>query len=94
MALASVISVAELELDEGWPADVPLQFHTMDADPWLEPDQVEAITAELGEQIETFSYAGTGHLFTDPSLPAEYDEAATELLWPRVVEFLRGIDEG
>ena len=94
VALASVISVAALELDEGWPADVPLQFHTMDADPWLEPDQVEAITAELGEQIETFSYAGTGHLFTDPSLPAEYDEAATELLWPRVVEFLRGIDEG
>ena len=94
VALSSVLSVRALELDEGWPADVPLQFHTMDADRWLEPDQVEAIQAELGEQVQVHTYAGTGHLFTDPSLPAEYDADATELLWSRVVEFLRGIDEG
>lgn len=94
IALSSVLSVAALELDEGWPADVPLQFHTMDADPWLEPDQVEAVQAELGEQVQVFTYAGTGHLFTDPSLPAEYDAGAAELLWSRVEELLRSIDEG
>jgi hypothetical protein len=27
-----------------------------------------------------FDYPGTGHLFTDASLPDEYDEAATEQL--------------
>ena len=93
VALSSVLSVAALELDEGWPADVPLQFHTMDADPWLEPDQVEAIQAELGDRVQVFSYSGTGHLFTDPSLPAEYDADAAELLWFRVEEFVRAIDE-
>ncbi len=93
VALSSVISVAALELDEGWPDDVPLQFHSMDADPWLEPDQVEAIQAELGDRVQVFSYSGTGHLFTDPSLPAEYDADAAELLWSRVEEFVRAIDE-
>ena len=34
-----------------------------------------------------FDYAGTGHLFTDPSLPDEYDEQAAELLWSRVKAF-------
>ena len=94
VALSSVISVAALELDEGWPDDVPLQFHSMDADPWLEPDQVEAIQAELGDRVQVFSYSGTGHLFTDPSLPAEYDADAAELLWSRVEEFVRAIDDG
>jgi dienelactone hydrolase len=94
VALSSVISVAALELDEGWPDGVPLQFHTMDADPWLEPDQVEAIQAELGEQVQVFSYPGTGHLFADPSLPAEYDAGAADLMWSRVEEFIRAVDEG
>ena len=94
VALSSVISVAALELDEGWPDDVPLQFHSMDADPWLEPDQVEAIQVELGDQVQVFTYSGTGHLFTDPSLPAEYDAEAAELVWSRVEELLRTIDEG
>lgn len=30
---------------------------------------------------------GSGHLFTDPSLPAEYDERSAELLWSRVLPF-------
>jgi len=94
VALASVLSVEALELDEAWPADVPLQFHTMDSDPWLEPDQVEAIQRELGDRVEVFTYPGTGHLFTDPSLPAEYDAAATDLLWSRVEGLLHRIDEG
>jgi dienelactone hydrolase len=94
VALSSVISVEALELDEGWPGDVPLQFHTMDADPWLEPDQVEAIQRELGEQVAVFTYSGAGHLFADPSLPAEYDADAADLMWSRVEELLRGIDAG
>ena len=38
---------------------------------------------------EVFDYPGRGHLFTDPSLPDEYDAAAAELLWERVLAFLR-----
>jgi dienelactone hydrolase len=93
LALHSVISVADLGLDQPWPDDVPVQFHTMDADPWLEPDQVEAIQRELGEQVEVFTYPGTGHLFADPSLPAEYDADAAELMWSRVDAFLRRVEE-
>ena len=32
---------------------------------------------------------GAGHLFTDRSLPAEYDQASSELLWQRVEEFIQ-----
>jgi dienelactone hydrolase len=36
---------------------------------------------------ETFDYPGAGHLFTDASLPAEYDAAASALLWQRLLSF-------
>ncbi len=93
LALHSVISVADLGLDRSWPRDVPVQFHTMEADPWLEPDQVEAIQRELGDGVEVFSYPGAAHLFADPSLPAEYDADAAELMWSRVEDFLRRVDQ-
>jgi dienelactone hydrolase len=40
-----------------------------------------------GAPVEVFDYPGNGHLFTDASLPAEYDETATELFWPRALAF-------
>ena len=36
-----------------------------------------------------FAYPGSGHLFTDPTLPAEYDPVATEAFWSRVQPFVR-----
>ena len=36
---------------------------------------------------------GAGHLFTDPSLPGEYDAQASELLWQRVEAFLRDLPD-
>ena len=45
--------------------------------------------AGAGGPVEIFDYPGTGHLFTDPSLPAEYDEHATSLLWERALAFCR-----
>lgn len=91
VALHSVVSVAALGVG-AWPDDVPLQHHTMDRDPWLEQDQIDAITAELGERVTVFTYPGSGHLFADPSLPDEYDGAAAELMWQRVEAFLEEID--
>jgi dienelactone hydrolase len=35
-----------------------------------------------------FGYPGRGHLFTDPSRAREFDKAAADLQWERVLEFL------
>ena len=50
-------------------------------------DAVQGSVEAAGAPLERFDYATDGHLFTDPSLPAEHDPAATELLWTRVLEF-------
>src|SRR3712207_7631747 len=39
-----------------------------------------------GGAVEVVPHPGTGHLFSDPSLPAEYDAAATEALWRRALD--------
>ncbi len=40
-----------------------------------------------GGRLEVVEYPGEGHLFTDPSLPAEYDPRATERLWREALAF-------
>ena len=78
-----------------WPAGIDAQTHAMLEDPWREPDMIAAASAELaagGAVLEVLDYPGTGHLFTDASLPDEYDEAATELLWSRVLPFVHARD--
>ncbi|WP_216323384.1 dienelactone hydrolase family protein [Deinococcus aestuarii] len=78
------------EFGEHWPADVPVQIHAMEADPYFEED-AEAARALVGSasRAELFLYPGDEHLFTDSSLPA-YDAAATSLLLRRVGDFLKG----
>jgi dienelactone hydrolase len=74
-----------------WPADTPIQAHAMDEDPFDDRETLEGFAEDLrsaGAQLEMFWYPGKGHLFTDPSLPAEYDAEATELLWERALRFL------
>lgn len=59
-------------------------------DPWREQDHIDACAAavrEAGGEVEVCDYPGKGHLFGDPSLPSEYDEAASELCWARSLEF-------
>jgi dienelactone hydrolase len=63
----------------GWPAEVNAQIHYTDADPFRNQEWIDAVAAQ--------DYPGAGHLFTDASLPAEYDEQAAELLWSRVLAF-------
>ena len=77
--------------DAAWPAGVDTQVHQSIGDPWREDQFAEQATRDVtsaGGRVEIFDYPGTGHLFTDPSLPAEYDAAATELLWSRVLPFV------
>lgn len=76
------------EFAAGWPADVPVQIHGMQADPFFEEDQEAAqALVEAAAQAELFLYPGDQHLFTDRSLPA-YDAAAASLLLQRVAAFL------
>ncbi|MGY1610302.1 dienelactone hydrolase family protein [Geodermatophilus sp. SYSU D00700] len=74
-----------------WPAGLPVQIHYAADDPFRRQEWIEAVSADAaraGGRVETFDYPGAGHLFTDPSLPAEYDPAASELLWQRALAFL------
>jgi dienelactone hydrolase len=74
----------------GWPADVPVQIHGMDADPiFVGEGDVEAARelVESSESAELFLYPGDQHYFADSSLPS-YDADATALLTKRVLDFL------
>ena len=76
---------------DAWPAGVPAQIHYTQDDPFRNQEWVEIVAAQVassGGSVEVFDYPGAGHLFTDASLPAEYDENAADLLWSRVVSFL------
>jgi dienelactone hydrolase len=78
------------EFGDSWPADVPVQIHGMDADPFFAGEGDLDAARELVQAAkdgELFLYPGDQHLFADSSL-ASYDEAATTLLTERVLAFL------
>jgi dienelactone hydrolase len=75
-----------------WPAGVNSQAHQTLGDPFREDEITDEAVRDVtaaGGTLELFDYPGDGHLFTDPTLPAEYDAEATELLWSRVLPFVR-----
>jgi len=81
---------------EAWPAGVPAQIHYTTEDPFRNQAEIDAVAAQItaaGASVEIFDYAGTGHLFTDESLPAEYDQVAADLLWSRVLPFCAGLGD-
>ena len=76
--------------DSDWPADVPVQIHAMDADPFFVDDgdiDADRALAESVANAELFLYPGDQHLFADNSLPA-YDPDAADLMRRRVLDFL------
>lgn len=78
------------EFGSGWPTDVPLQIHAMDADPFFVGEgDIDAAreVVDSTERAEMFLYPGDQHLFADASL-ASYDEDASRLLTERVLDFL------
>ena len=89
-ALLFYSSVPVSEFGTSWPADVPVQIHGMDADPFfVDEGDIDAAReiVESAEDAELFLYPGDQHYFADSSLPS-YDEAATTLLTQRVLAFL------
>jgi dienelactone hydrolase len=90
-ALLFYSCVPASEFGTSWPAEVPVQIHGMDADPFFvdegDLDAARAIV-DSTEHGELFLYPGDQHYFADSSLPS-YDPDATALLTRRVLEFLR-----
>lgn len=78
------------EFGAEWPADVPVQVHGMDADPYfVGQGDVEAAREIVASapRAELFLYPGDEHYFADSSLPS-FDPDAAALLLGRVLTFL------
>lgn len=76
-----------------WPAGVPAQTHATVGDPWREDEEVAQTVRDVeaaGGSVGVFDYPGSSHLWSDPSLPAEYDPTITEEFWGRALPFVRG----
>jgi dienelactone hydrolase len=92
LMIAGAIPVSALGDGLRWPAGVPAQTHSTLADPWRDKAELDRTISDVqagGGTIEVFDYPGSGHLFTDPTLPAEYDPVATEAFWSRALPFVR-----
>lgn len=78
------------EFSDGWPAGVPVQIHSMDADPFFvdegDIDAARELVASAPD-ADLFLYPGNAHLFADNSLEA-YDDDAANLLRERTLAFL------
>jgi dienelactone hydrolase len=81
-----------------WPAATPVQLHYSVDDPFRNQGWVDQFVGDVrasGSPIETFlDYPIAGHLFTDASLPDEYDEASAALAFERALEFLDRVATG
>jgi dienelactone hydrolase len=81
-----------------WPVATPVQLHYSADDPFRDDAWVGGFVGDVaasGSPIETFlDYPIAGHLFTDASLPEEYDEAAAALAFERALEFLDRLGAG
>jgi len=91
LQFSGALPLQMMELAE-WPAQTPVQLHYSLSDPfrddgWIDPF-VAAVSAS-GSPLERYlDYPNSGHLFTDASLPAEYDEGSATLAFERALEFL------
>jgi dienelactone hydrolase len=85
-ALLFHAAIPTSEFGGPWPEGVPLQIHTMEDDELGDVDVARELVATV-EGAELFLYPGDRHLFTDRSLSA-YDERAASLVMERVLGFL------
>lgn len=97
LQFSGAMPVAMLGLSE-WPAATPVQLHYSTDDPYRSQEWVAAYLDEVrasGSALETYlDYPIAGHLFTDASLPDEYDDASASLLFSRSLEFLQKVSGG
>ncbi len=82
------------EFGDAWPADVAVQVHGMDADPFFAGEgDIEAARHLVGQAAngELFTYPGGHHLFVDHTQPG-YDADAANLVVDRVLGLLRRVE--
>lgn len=80
-----------------WRPGTPAQIHYARDDPFHRQEWTDALVAEIrtaGGSVEVFDHPGAGHLFTDPSLPAEYDPQSAEVLRNLALTFCRTVVPG
>ena len=90
--MAGAMPPSAFGADARWPTGVPAQTHSTVDDPWREQDEIDQTRQAVeagGGALDVFDYPGSGHLFTDPTLPAEYDLVTTEAFWGRALPFIR-----
>jgi dienelactone hydrolase len=91
LLVSGALPLAVLGVPE-WPSGTPVQLHLGVGDPWRDQAWVDAFVGDVrasGAPLEVVEHPVAGHLFSDPSLPAEHDPAATEALWARALPFCR-----
>lgn len=74
-----------------WPEGVPVQIHTMEHDPWVEMDEVNALVEDVrtaNGEVELFLYPGSGHLFMDTD-HEDYEPMAATSARERILSFLQ-----
>ncbi len=83
------------ELGITWPRGVHGQVHTTVDDPWRDEgiDAARSAAEGVGARVEVYDYPGSGHLFADASKTDEFQPAEAELMWSRVLDFLRRVDQ-
>ncbi|SMC43399.1 dienelactone hydrolase family protein [Janibacter indicus] len=84
-------------LEATWPPGVPGQVHVTAGDPFHAEDrqfdpmvdeQLQDDVEHAGGAYSYVEYQGDGHLFNDPTLPAEYQPEEARILTRRVIEFV------
>lgn len=95
VVLASGTLPLEMIGADHWPTGVPAQIHYTTDDRFREQSWVDSVVAGIeaaGVPLEVYdSYPGSGHLFTDPSLPDEYDSESAEVFYGRLLAFCRRV---
>jgi len=79
---------------QNWPKSVPVQLHYTKNDPFRNQEWIDSFRESVSSsqaQLNFYEYPGEGHLFTDDSLPNEYNEESSKQLWERVFKFLNQI---
>jgi dienelactone hydrolase len=79
--------VAAMWFGETWPANVALQLHLTEHDPWCELDVAQDLASQAADG-ELFVYPGSAHLVADSSL-GEYDPAIAATILARTLAFLK-----
>ena len=83
-----------------WPPGVPGQVHVTAGDPFHEEDREldpmvdEHLQGDVEQAGGTFAYVeyqGAGHVFNDPTLPAEYQPEEARILTRRLLEFVADV---